>query len=130
MSHLAAHFPLDVQPTNGPAHFTSTTEHLSVQSYANHASNLGFLLYGLSQSRRWVYYFSHDFKLSAPHANIMQVKYSNKSPVVMWIEKVIQANQCAAIVLEKSQAISQSIGLIKRKCEQAGMMLIVINPKQ
>lgn len=130
MSSLATHFPLTHQKVENAAHITALEAGFSVQSYTNHASNLGFLLYGLSQSRRWVYYFNRDFKLSTDNHNILQIKYKSDSPLIHWVDKVIKAKQCAAIVIEKSPAITQSLHQIKSRCEQAGMMLIVIDPRQ
>lgn len=134
MTQLATRYAFNAQ-ANIASQVQPMPERLSIQTYANDVNSLGFLLQGLSQSRRWVYSFCHDFKIhtSIPnqlYSNIMQVKYSQTSPIALWIEKVIAAQQCSAILLERCPTISVDIEQVRSMCEASGITLIVIDPRQ
>ncbi|MCY7294139.1 hypothetical protein [Alteromonas sp. a30] len=129
MTQLATRYVFNAQ-ANIASQVQPTPERLSIQTYANDVNSLGFLLQALSQSRRWVYSFCHDFKIRTSNQNIMQVKYAQDSPVVVWIEKVISAQQCSAILLERCPQIDIDMKKVRALCELAGITLIVIDPRQ
>ncbi|UAA40297.1 hypothetical protein KIH87_08165 [Paraneptunicella aestuarii] len=99
------------------------------QSYANHNSSLDALLHGLSYSRRWVYYFCHDLRIKCDYNNVLQVRIERNIPLRNWVEKVLEAGQCAAIMLEKNSLSNQDIIEIKNLCENAGILLLLLEPQ-
>ncbi len=107
----------------------SFSNRYSFQSFSNNANSLDLLLSGLNQYRRWVYHFCHDFKIKCNYNNVMQVRYQSESPLIEWIEKVLNAGQCSAILLEKQDLDEFLLKAIKNMCEEASVMLVVIEPQ-
>lgn len=99
------------------------------QSFSNNANSLDLMLYGLNHSRRWVYHFCHDFRIKCNYNNLLQVKFQSDSPLIDWVTKVLNAGQCAAILLENRDIDSDLLEQVKHLCEGAGTMLIVLEPR-
>lgn len=88
--------------------------------------NLDMLMLGLSQSRRWVFHLYDRFHVKASYNNLLQVKLSEQAPVVEWVYKILQAGQCAAILLENNGISEAKLQTIKALCHSANVVLVLI----
>ena len=91
-----------------------------------HTQNLDMLMLGLSHSRRWVFHLYDRFHVKANYNNLLQVKLNEQTPVVEWVYKILQAGQCAAILLENKGISEAKIQTIKALCHSANVVLVLI----
>lgn len=96
------------------------------QSKQRLTQNLDMLMLGLSHSRRWVFHLYDRFHVKANYNNLLQVKLNEQAPVVEWVYKILQAGQCAAILLENNGISEAKIQTIKALCHSANVVLVLI----
>lgn len=96
------------------------------QPKQRHTHNLDMLMLGLSHSRRWVFHLYDRFHVKANYNNLLQVKLNEQTPVVEWVYKILQAGQCAAILLENNGISEAKIQTIKALCHSANVVLVLI----
>jgi|GEM_PF-6953459 len=96
------------------------------QPKQRHTENLDMLMLGLSHSRRWVFHLYERFHVKANYNNLLQVKLNEQTPVVEWVYKILQAGQCAAILLENNGISEAKIQTIKALCHSANVVLVLI----
>lgn len=86
------------------------------------------LLNGLSMQRRWVYYFSEFTRIRSSHNNIIQVPLKSRTRLMEWVDKVVNNKQCSAIFIERNSLDSYQEAIIKKHCDYAGIILIIVEP--
>ena len=100
--------------------------HYRFQSYSSNTNNLDALLHGLSYSKRWVYHFCQNLRIKCNYNNVLQVRLNPNTHTETWVEKVLSAGQCSAIIIEKNTLSPSTIDKLKFKCEQAGVLLLLL----
>lgn len=81
---------------------------------------------GLSHSRRWIFHLYNRFHVKANYNNLLQVKLNQHTPIVEWVYKILQAGQCAAIMLENNGICRTNLQAIKALCQSANVALVII----
>lgn len=90
------------------------------------SKHLEMFMLKFSSSRRWIFHLYDRFHVKANYSNLLQVKVNQQTPIVEWVYKILQAGQCAAILLENNGICRKNLQTIKALCQSTNVALVVI----